>query len=80
MTRTALTFLLIAGPAAAADRPNVLVILTDDMRWDTLGVVQKEQGKAALFVKHISGSHSGVVGLPVYETSDLLARFGCKVL
>ena len=38
------------------------------------------QGKAALFVKHISGSHSGVVGLPVYETSDLLARFGCKVL
>jgi septum formation protein len=38
------------------------------------------QGRAALFVKHISGSHSGVVGLPVYETSDLLARFGCRVL
>ncbi|MEO8039911.1 MAG: Maf family protein [Betaproteobacteria bacterium] len=38
------------------------------------------QGKAALFVKHISGSHSGVVGLPVFETSDLLARFGCKIL
>jgi len=38
------------------------------------------QGKAALFVKHIAGSHSGVVGLPVYETSDLLARFGCRVL
>jgi septum formation protein len=38
------------------------------------------QGKAALFVKQISGSHSGVVGLPVYETSGLLARFGCPVL
>ncbi len=38
------------------------------------------QGRAALFVKHISGSHSGVVGLPVFETSDLLARFGCKIL
>jgi len=38
------------------------------------------QGKAALFVKHIAGSHSGVVGLPIFETSDLLARFGCRVL
>ena len=38
------------------------------------------QGKAALFVKQISGSHSGVVGLPVFETSGLLARFGCPVL
>jgi N-acetylglucosamine-6-sulfatase len=33
----------------AAERPNVLVILTDDMRWDAMGVVQKEQGRAALF-------------------------------
>jgi septum formation protein len=37
------------------------------------------QGRAALFVKHISGSHSGVVGLPVFETADLLARFGWAV-
>jgi N-acetylglucosamine-6-sulfatase len=29
--------------------PNVLVILTDDMRWDALGVVQREQGDRALF-------------------------------
>ena len=42
-------FLIVTGPAPAADRPNVLVVLTDDMRWDALGVVQKEQGKAALF-------------------------------
>lgn len=34
---------------AAAERPNVLVILTDDMRWDAIGVVQNEQGKNALF-------------------------------
>ena len=42
-------FLLVSGTVNAAERPNVLVILTDDMRWDALGVVQKEQGKAALF-------------------------------
>ncbi len=45
-----LAALLVAvSPCFAADRPNVLVILTDDMRWDAIGVVQKEQGKAALF-------------------------------
>ncbi len=35
--------------AATAPRPNVLVVLTDDQRWDALGVVQREQGEAALF-------------------------------
>ena len=33
----------------AARRPNILVILTDDQRWDALGVVQREQGEGALF-------------------------------
>ncbi|WP_020468805.1 sulfatase family protein [Zavarzinella formosa] len=41
--------LAASGHAMTAERPNVLVILTDDMRWDAMGVVQKEQGKAALF-------------------------------
>jgi septum formation protein len=31
------------------------------------------QGMAAVFVKHLSGSYSGVVGLPLYETNKLLA-------
>lgn len=30
-------------------RPNILFILTDDQRWDAMGVVQKEQGAAARF-------------------------------
>ena len=34
------------------------------------------QGIAASFVRHISGSYSGIVGLPLYETSRLLRRFG----
>jgi N-acetylglucosamine-6-sulfatase len=33
----------------AQPRPNVLVILTDDQRWDALGVVQRELGDRALF-------------------------------
>lgn len=33
------------------------------------------QGLAGLFVEHISGSYSGVMGLPVYETGLLLRRF-----
>ena len=34
------------------------------------------QGLGALFVKQIHGSYSGVVGLPLFETAALLARFG----
>ena len=32
------------------------------------------QGLAGLFVEHISGSYSGVMGLPVYETGRLLRQ------
>ncbi|HEX6829067.1 MAG TPA: Maf family protein [Burkholderiales bacterium] len=37
------------------------------------------QGRAAAFVTHIEGSYSGVMGLPLYETAELLRRFGCEV-
>jgi septum formation protein len=33
------------------------------------------QGRAAAFIRSISGSYSGVMGLPLYETSQLLAKF-----
>jgi len=38
------------------------------------------QGLGALFVKHIEGSFSGVVGLPLYETADLLRKAGISLL
>ena len=38
-----------ADDSARETRPNVLVILTDDMRWDALGTVQREQGNQALY-------------------------------
>lgn len=36
------------------------------------------QGRAAVFVTRIEGSFSGVVGLPLHETSLLLARHGIE--
>ncbi|HUG98414.1 MAG TPA: Maf family protein [Gammaproteobacteria bacterium] len=38
------------------------------------------QGLAAVFVTRLCGSYSGVVGLPLQETAELLARFGLDVL
>jgi nucleoside triphosphate pyrophosphatase len=38
------------------------------------------QGLGALFVKHIEGSFSGVVGLPLYETAHLLRKAGVSLL
>lgn len=32
------------------------------------------QGLGAVFVKHLEGSYSGVMGLPLYETWELLSR------
>ncbi|MDN0083090.1 Maf family protein [Crenobacter sp. SG2305] len=34
------------------------------------------QGRAGVFVEHLDGSFTGVVGLPLYETAQLLAEFG----
>jgi len=38
------------------------------------------QGHAAAFIEKIEGSYSGVMGLPLYETAELLAQFGIEVL
>lgn len=35
------------------------------------------QGKGGLFISRLSGSYTGVMGLPMFETSELLARFNC---
>lgn len=38
------------------------------------------QGRAAVFVEHLEGSYSGVMGLPVFETADLLKEFAVPVI
>lgn len=36
------------------------------------------QGRAAGFIEHLSGSHSAVMGLPLFETARLLDGFGIR--
>ena len=36
------------------------------------------QGRAAAFIAHISGSYSGIMGLPMFETAQLLRQTGMK--
>jgi septum formation protein len=36
------------------------------------------QGRAGLFVEHLAGSYTGVMGLPLCATGQLLKRFGWR--
>lgn len=38
------------------------------------------QGRAAAFIQHIEGSYSGIMGLPLAESAELLARAGVQVV
>lgn len=37
------------------------------------------QGLAAAMIEHIEGSYSGIMGLPVFETAQLLRQLGWKI-
>jgi len=37
------------------------------------------QGRAAAYISHLSGSYSGIMGLPMFETAQLLQAFGFHV-
>lgn len=38
------------------------------------------QGRAAQFIRHIAGSHSSIMGLPLFETTQLLQQAGIRIL
>jgi septum formation protein len=38
------------------------------------------QGPAAIFISHIAGSYSGIAGLPLYETVQLLQKAGLHTI
>ena len=38
------------------------------------------QGRAAAFIRHLDGSYSGVMGLPLFETTEILAKIGYHAL
>ena len=53
--------------------------------WDTGEPVDKAggygiQGLAAQFIQRLDGSYSGVMGLPLFETTQLLEKFGVQLL
>lgn len=37
------------------------------------------QGRVAMYISHISGSYSGIMGLPLHETAWLLRAVGLKI-
>ena len=47
--------------------------------WDKAGGYAI-QGRAAQFVERLEGSYSGVMGLPLYETAELLKEFNINIL
>jgi septum formation protein len=53
--------------------------------WDTGEPADKAgaygiQGRAAAFIAELRGSYSGVMGLPLFETAELLREFGIAVV
>lgn len=87
-THEVLTAVAVSGPvgvleACVATRVSMREITADeiDAYWKTGEPVDKAggyaiQGLAAVFVSRIEGSHSAVVGLPLFETAELLQRQG----
>lgn len=85
-THEVLTAVAVAGPvglldACVATRVTMRDINDAEMAayWATGEPADKAggyaiQGLAAIFVERIEGSHSAVVGLPLFETAQLLAR------
>jgi len=38
------------------------------------------QGRGATFISHLDGSYTGVMGLPLFETAEMLTKIGFQVL
>ena len=62
------TFMALDDDAIAA------YLATDE--WKGKAGAYAIQGRAESFVQHLSGSYSGVMGLPLHETAQLLKAFG----
>jgi len=79
---TAVALLHAHGAAARVSSSSVtfrgLTPAEIDWYWSTGEPADKAggyavQGRAAAFISHIAGSYSGIMGLPLYETWELLA-------
>ncbi len=63
---------------AELSRERILRYVISNEAFDKAGAYAI-QGRAAAFVQRIEGSYSGVMGLPLYETIELLKLFGHPV-
>lgn len=46
--------------------------------WDGKAGAYAIQGRAQAYIAHLAGSYSGVMGLPLFETAQLLRQFGLR--
>jgi septum formation protein len=86
-----MTAVVLAGPDRVTDRLVETIVtfnrLTDEQVERYVATREGEgkaggyavNGQAASFVRFLSGSYSGVVGLPLFETAQLLRGFGWSV-
>jgi len=82
---TAIAVVTASGVESRVSRSEVAFRAIADVEahayWDTGEPCDKAgayaiQGRAAVFVADLRGSYSGVMGLPLYETAELLAGAG----
>jgi septum formation protein len=82
VVHTAVALLHAQGSAARVSSSAVtfreLTLAEIDWYWHTGEPADKAggyavQGRAAAFISHIAGSYSGIMGLPLFETWELLA-------
>ena len=60
------------------DEPRIHAYVQSGEPFDKAGAYGI-QGRAAAFIQRIEGSYSGVMGLPLFETANLLRAFGESV-
>ena len=71
--------------AASESRVRFAPLSDDDIaayiasgEWEGKAGAYAIQGRAAAFIEHISGSYSGIMGLPLFETAQLLRAAGAR--
>jgi len=62
---------------ATLDRADIDAYLSTG-EWDGKAGAYGIQGRAQVFIEHLSGSYSGVMGLPLFETARLLQAFDIR--
>jgi septum formation protein len=82
---TAIALLTVSGLESRISRSEVTFrsLAAEEIQdyWETGEPADKAgayaiQGRAAVFIADLRGSYSGVMGLPLFETADLLSKAG----